>query len=160
MVYAFAQQPSRCPRRPLGAKFLVNTKHYRRFIGSSVSNRHSRNLSCELIHPLGFHSANLTALLYETFTCGLVLWSSYSHRKVSGMSRPNILTVLIRDSLVWYVCLGVFLFLNALGSTTGTVSDEFNLRTVGQLDHVSNRSPPPLFFPCSLQWELTLIGVP
>lgn len=59
-------------------------------------------------------------LVFETYLCILALRSAYSHWKVTATSRPNILTILIRDSLVWYICLALCVFLNFVAFTTGT----------------------------------------
>ncbi|KAG9047690.1 hypothetical protein FS837_001718 [Tulasnella sp. UAMH 9824] len=58
-------------------------------------------------------------LVFETYMWILTWFSAYSHWKTSGARRPNILTILIRDSLLWYFFLGVALFLNAMAFITG-----------------------------------------
>lgn len=56
-------------------------------------------------------------LVFETYMFILALGSAYFNWKDAATSRPNILTVMIRDSLLWYVYLGLCLFLNTLAFT-------------------------------------------
>ncbi|KAG8947724.1 hypothetical protein FRC04_010498 [Tulasnella sp. 424] len=62
-----------------------------------------------------------SALSFETYLCALVLVQAFKHRKSSKRAAgAKILSILIRDSFIWYLSLAACLWVNAVAWTTNT----------------------------------------
>ncbi|KAG8988965.1 hypothetical protein FRB90_002467 [Tulasnella sp. 427] len=77
---------------------------------------------CEIVSLMiiiGINIAQYKGLSFETYLCALVLGPAVSYMRSSNRtSGAKIMSILIRDSFIWYFSLAACLFVNALAWTT------------------------------------------